>query len=213
MINSNLTLDEAFRLHKKQLDHLDAALAKIKEFPFSQYLHVGFDSGLTKATTFIYNLEYKLPFTLNDTQFIGTAVGVKRYLPDVKVPQEWVKEHLAFKNPKVTLGFKLTYRSDKDQWSIKCSQAFAPLHCKGHYNTDYYVITDDDCSTIREVNNVIGYGANSKDRTSVARKSDDVGFYIKLFQMLLPFLMNDNIYGVRSILSDAANTKALNSLK
>lgn len=45
MINSNLTLDEAFRLHKKQLDHLDAALAKIKEFPFSQYLHVGFDSG------------------------------------------------------------------------------------------------------------------------------------------------------------------------
>lgn len=78
MINTNLTLDEAFRLHKKQLDHLDAALAKIKEFPFSQYLHVGFDSGLTKATTFVYNLEYKLPFTLNDTQFIGTAVGSKK---------------------------------------------------------------------------------------------------------------------------------------
>lgn len=74
-------------------------------------------------------------------------------------------------------------------------------------------MTDDDCSTIQEVNKVIGYGANSKDRTSVARKSDDVGFYIKLFQVLLPFLMNDNIYGVRSILSDAVNTKALNSLK
>lgn len=213
MINTNLTLDEAFRLHKKQLDHLDAALAKIKEFPFSQYLHVGFDSGLAKATTFVYNLEYKLPFTLNDTQFIGTAVGTKKNLPDVKVSQEWVKEHLAIKNPKVTLGFKLTYRSDKDQWSIKCSSAFVPLHCKGHYDIDYYVMTDDDCSTIREVNKVIGYGANSKDRTSVARKSDDVGFYIKLFQVLLPFLMNDNIYGVRSILSDAANTKALNSLK
>jgi len=44
-------------------------------------------------------------------------------------------------------------------------------------------------------------------------RSDDVGFYIKLFQMLLPFLMNDNLIGVRSILSDAANTKALNSLR
>ena len=213
MINSNLTLDNAFRIYKKQLDHLDAALAKIKEFPFTQYLHVGFDSGLAKEETFIYNLEYKLPFTLNDTQFIGTVVGTKKTLPEIKVPLEWVKEHLAIKNPKITLGFKLTYRSDKDQWSIKCSSAFAPLHCKEHYNTDYYVITDDDCSTLREVNKVIGYSANSRDRTSVARKSDDLGFYIKLFQMLLPFLMNDNIYGVRSILADAANTKVLNSLK
>ena len=115
MINSSLTLDEAFRIHKKQLDHLDAALAKIKEFPLSQYLHVGFDSGLAKATTFIYNLEYKLPFTLNDTQFIGTAVGVKRYLPDVKVPQEWVKEHLAFKGgTSLSKCFDLIHRFSED---------------------------------------------------------------------------------------------------
>lgn len=212
MINTNLTIDEAFQIYKKQLDMLDIAKSKIKEFPFQEYLHVGFDAGLAKEETFIYNLEYKLPFTLNDTQFIGTAVGSKRNLPDIKIPQKWVKEHLAINNPKISMGFKLTYRSDKNQWSIKCSQAYVPLHCKDHY-TDYYVTTDDDCSTIREVNKVIGYGANSKDRTSVARKSNDLGFYIRLFQVLIPFMMADNLMATRSILSDATHTKLINSLK
>lgn len=212
MINTNLTIDEAFQIYKKQLDMLETAKSKIKEFPFQEYLHVGFDAGLAKEETFIYNLEYKLPFTLNDTQFIGTAVGAKRNLPDIKISQNWVKEHLAIKNPKISMGFKLTYRSDKNQWSIKCSQAYVPLHCKDHYG-DYYVTTDDDCSTIREVNKVIGYAANSKDRTSVARKSNDLGFYIRLFQVLIPFLMNDNLMATRSILSDASHTKLINSLK
>ena len=121
MINSSLTLDEAFRIRKKQLDHLDAALEKIKEFPFSQYLHVGFDSGLSKATTFIYNLEYCLPYTLNDTKFYGYKKDSK---VNIDVPMSWVKEHLFCKHPVVTLGFKLTYRSDKDQWSIKCSHVY-----------------------------------------------------------------------------------------
>lgn len=213
MINTNLTIDEAFQIYKKQLDMLETAKSKIKEFPFQEYLHVGFDAGLAKEETFIYNLEYKLPFTLTDTQFVGTAVGAKRNLPDIKISQNWVKEHLAIKNPKISMGFKLTYRSDKNQWSIKCSQAYVPLHCKEHYNTDYYVTTDDDCSTIREVNKVIGYAANSKDRTSVARKSNDLGFYIRLFQVLIPFLMNDNLMATRSILSDATHTKLINSLK
>lgn len=213
MINTNLTIDEAFRIYKKQLDVLDAAKAKIKEFPFQEYLHVGFDAGLAKEETFVYNLEYKLPFTLNDTQFVGSAFGSKKNLPDVKVPQEWAREHLSIKNPKITMGFKLTYRSDKDQWSIKCSQAFVPLHCSEHYNTDYYVTSDDNYSTIREVNKVIGYGANSKDRTSVARKSDDLGFYIRLFQVLIPNMITDNLMATRSILSDATHTKLINSLK
>ena len=209
MINSSLTLDEAFRIHKKQLDHLDAALEKIKEFPLSQYLHVGFDSGLAKATTFVYNLEYCLPFNLNDTRFYG-------YLKDSKVnidvPTSWVKEHLFTKHPVITLAFKLSYRSDKDQWSIKCSHVYATTGCKDKY-LGYSVNVNYEYSVASEANRVIGWGSNSRNKTAVSRKSDDVGFYIKLFQMLLPFLMNDNLMGVRSILSDAANTKALNSLR
>lgn len=209
MINSSLTLDEAFRIHKKQLDHLDAALAKIKEFPLSQYLHVGFDSGLAKATTFVYNLEYKLPFNLNDTRFYGYKKDSK---VNIDVPTSWVKEHLFCKHPVITMAFKLTYRSDKDQWSIKCSHVYATTTCKDKYN-DYSVAVNHEYSTVSEANRVIGWGGDARNKSAVNRKSDDVGFYIKLFQMLLPFLMNDNLMGVRSILSDAANTKALNSLK
>lgn len=208
MLNLSLSLDEAFRIHKKQLDHLDAALAKIKEFPFSQYLHVGFDAGLAKATTFIYNLEYCLPYTLNDTKFYG----YKKNSPDIDVPTSWVKDHLYSKHPKVSLAFKLTYRSDKDQWSIKCSHVYASTVCKDKYN-DYSVGVKHDYSVAGEANKVIGWGGDARNKNAVNRKSDDVGFYIKLFQVLLPFLMNDNLMGVRSILSDAANTKALNSLK
>ncbi len=209
MINSTLTLDEAFRIHKKQLDHLDAALAKIKEFPFSQYLHVGFDAGLAKATTFVYNLEYCLPYTLNDTRFYGYKKDSK---VNINVPTSWVKEHLFCKHPVVTLAFKLTYRSDKDQWSIKCSHVYATTTCKEKYN-DYSVAVLHDYSVVSEANKVIGWGGDARNKNAVNRKSDDVGFYIKLFQLLLPFLMNDNLMGVRSILADAANTKALNSLK
>ena len=209
MINSSLTLDEAFRIHKKQLDHLDAALAKIKEFPLSQYLHVGFDSGLAKATMFVYNLEYCLPFNLNDTRFYGYTKDSK---VNISVPTSWVKEHLFCKHPVVTLAFKLTYRSDKDQWSIKCSHVYATTTCKDKYN-DYSVACDHNYSVVAEANRVIGWGSDSRNKNAVSRKSDDVGFYIKLFQLLLPFLMNDNLMGVRSILSDAANTKALNSLR
>ena len=209
MINSTLTLDEAFRIHKKQLEHLDAALEKIKEFPFSQYLHVGFDAGLAKATTFVYNLEYCLPYTLNDTKFYGYMKDSKVY---IDVPTSWVKEHLFCKRPVVTLGFKLSYRSDKDQWSIKCSHVYATTTCKDKYN-GYSVGVNLDYSVVSEANKVIGWGGDARNKNAVNRKSDDVGFYIKLFQLLLPFLMNDNLMGVRSILSDAANTKALNSLK
>ena len=208
MLNLNLSLDEAFRIHKKQLEHLDAALAKIKEFPFSQYLHVGFDSGLAKATTFIYNLEYCLPYTLNDTKFYGYMKNAD----DIDVPTSWVKEHLFSKHPKVSLAFKLTYRSDKDQWSIKCSHVYASTVCKDKYN-GYSVGVKHDYSVASEANKVIGWGSDSRNKNAVSRKSDDIGFYIKLFQLLLPFLMNDNLMGVRSILADAANTKALNSLK
>lgn len=209
MINSTLTLDEAFRIHKKQLDHLDAALEKIKEFPLSQYLHVGFDAGLAKATTFVYNLKYCLPFTLNDTRFYGY---LKYSKVNIDVPTSWVKDHLFCKHPVVTLAFKLTYHSDKDQWSIKCSHVYATTTCKDKYN-DYSVAVNHDFSSVAEANRVIGRGSGARNKNAVSRKSDDVGFYIKLFQMLLPFLMNDNIFGVRSILSDAVNTKALNSLK
>jgi len=209
MINSSLTLDEAFRIHKKQLDHLDAALAKIKEFPLSQYLHVGFDSGLAKATTFVYNLEYCLPFNLNDTRFYGYSKDSK---VNIDVPTSWVKDHLFCKHPVITMAFKLTYRSDKDQWSIKCSHVYATTTCKDKYN-DYSVAVNHEYSTVAEANRVIGWGGDARNKSAVNRKSDDVGFYIKLFQMLLPFLMNDNLMGVRSILSDAANTKALNSLR
>ena len=209
MINTHLTLDEAFRIHKNQIDHLDAALEKIKEFPFSQYLHVGFDSGLAKPTTFVYNLEYSLPLTLNDTKFYGYKKDGKTR---IEVPTSWVKEHLLCKHPTVTLAFKLTYRSDKDQWSIKCSHVYASTTCKDKYN-DYSVSVDYDYSVASEANKVIGWGSDSRNKTAVSRKSDDVGFYIKLFQMLLPFLMNDNLMGVRSILADAANTKVINSLK
>lgn len=209
MINSTLSLDEAFRIHKKQLDHLDAALAKIKEFPFSQYLHVGFDSGLAKATTFVYNLEYCMPFRLNDTRFYGYSKDTKI---NINVPTSWVKDHLFTKHPVVTLAFKLTYRSDKDQWSIKCSHVYATTTCKEKYN-GYSVGCDHNYSVVTEANRVIGWGSDSRNKTAVSRKSDDVGFYIKLFQQLLPSLMNDNLMGVRSILADAANTKALNSLK
>lgn len=209
MINSNLTLDEAFRIHKKQLDHLDAALAKIKEFPLSQYLHVGFDSGLAKATTFVYNLEYCLPFTLNDTRFYCYTKNSKI---NIDVPTSWVKEHLFCEHPVITLAFKLSYRSDKDQWSIKCSHVYATMTCKDKYN-GYSVVVNHEYSTVAEANRVIGWGGDSRNKNAVSRKSDDVGFYIKLFRMLLPFLMNDNLIGVRSILADAANIKALNSLK
>ena len=209
MINSSLTLDEAFRIHKKQLDHLDAALEKIKEFPLSQYLHVGFDSGLAKATTFVYNLEYSLPFNLNDTRFYGYTKDSK---VNIDVPTSWVKEHLLCKHPVITLAFKLSYRSDKDQWSIKCSHVYATTTCKDKYN-DYSVAVNHEYSTVAEANRVIGWGGDARNKNAVSRKSDDVGFYIKLFQMLLPFLMNDNLIGVRSILADAANTKALNSLR
>ena len=209
MINSSLTLDEAFRIHKKQLDHLDAALEKIKEFPLSQYLHVGFDSGLAKATTFVYNLEYSLPFNLNDTRFYGYTKDSK---VNIDVPTSWVKEHLFCKHPVITLAFKLSYRSDKDQWSIKCSHVYATTTCKDKYN-GYSVVVNHEYSTVYEANRVIGWGGDARNKNAVSRKSDDVGFYIKLFQMLLPFLMNDNLMGVRSILSDAANTKALNSLR
>lgn len=209
MINSTLTLDEAFRIHKKQLDHLDAALAKIKEFPFSQYLHVGFDAGLAKETTFVYNLEYNMPFSLNDTRFYGYNKDSK---DTISVPTSWVKEHLLNKHPVVTLAFKLTYRSDKDQWSIKCSHVWASSVVKDKYN-GYSVAVNSDYSVVAEANRVIGWGGDARNKTAVSRKSDDVGFYIKLFQQLLPSLMNDNLMGVRSILADAANTKALNSLK
>ena len=209
MINSNLTLDEAFRIHKKQLDHLDAALAKIKEFPLSHYLHVGFDSGLSKANTFVYNLEYCLPFNLNDTRFYGYTKDPKI---NIDVPTSWVKEHLFCKHPVITLAFKLSYRSDKDQWSIKCSHVYATTTCKDKYN-GYSVAVNHDFSSVYEANRVIGWGGDARNKNAVSRKSDDVGFYIKLFQMLLPFLMNDNLIGVRSILADAANTKALNSLR
>lgn len=208
MINTHLTLDEAFRIHKQQLNHLDAALEKIKEFPLSQYLHVGFDSGLAKATTFVYNLEYSLPFNLNDTRFYGYMKNSN----NIDVPTSWAKEHLLCKHPIVSLAFKLTYRSDKDQWSIKCSHVYASTVCKDKYN-GYSVSVKHDYSVATEANRVIGWGSDSRNKTAVSRKSDDVGFYIKLFQMLLPPLMNDNLMGVRSILADAANTKALNSLK
>ena len=209
MINSSLTLDEAFRIHKKQLDHLDAALAKIKEFPFSQYLHVGFDAGLTKPTTFVYNLEYSLPLNLNDTRFYGYKKDSKTR---ITVPTSWVKEHLFCKHPIVKLAFKLTYCSDKDQWSIKCEHVYATTVCKDKYN-DYSVGVNQDYSVTTEANKVIGWRGDARNKNAVNRKSNDVDFYIKLFQLLLPFLMNDNLMGVRSILSDAANTKALNSLK
>lgn len=209
MINTHLTLDEAFQIHKQQLNHLDAALEKIKEFPLSQYLHVGFDSGLAKATTFIYNLEYSLPLNLNDTRFYGY---MKNSNVNIDVPTSWAKEHLLCKHPTVTLAFKLTYRSDKDQWSIKCSHVYASTVCKDKYN-GYSVSVKHEYSVANEANRVIGWGSDSRNKTAVSRKSDDVGFYIKLFQMLLPHLMNDNLMGVRSILADAANTKALNSLK
>lgn len=209
MINTHLTLDEAFQIHKNQMDHLDAALAKIKEFPFSQYLHVGFDSGLAKPTTFVYNLEYSLPLNLNDTRFYGYKKDSK---VNINVPTSWVKEHLLCKHPTVSLAFKLTYRSDKDQWSIKCSHVYASTTCKDKYK-DHTVSVMYEYSVAAEANKVIGWGGDARNKTAVNRKSDDVGFYIKLFQMLLPFLMNDNLMGVRSILADAANTKVLNSLK
>jgi hypothetical protein len=110
------------------------------------------------------------------------------------------------------MAFKLTYRSDKDQWSIKCSHVYATTTCKDKYN-DYSVAVNHEYSTVAEANRVIGWGGDARNKSAVNRKSDDVGFYIKLFQQLLPFLMDDNLMGVRSILSDAANTKALNSLK
>lgn len=212
MINEHMTIDEAFQEYRSQFDFLETAKEKIKQFPFQEYLHVGFDAGLAKSHEYVYNMEYILPFELKDTRFVGEyrPVGSPAYIK-IDVPTEWARMHQATEHPYIKLPFRLTYRTDKKRWSIKCSAAYGPLTCSGKYQDKYRVFVNTDYSTVQEVNKVLR--GNSRQKAAVSRKSDDLDFYIRLFLVMLPFLMKDELYAVKSILSDAETTKAINTLK
>ncbi len=212
MVNEHMTIDEAFQAYRSQFDFLETAKEKIKQFPFQEYLHVGFDTGLAKSHEYVYNMEYILPFELKDTRFEGEykPAGSSAYIK-IDVPTEWARIHQAAEHPYIKLPFRLTYRTDKKRWSIKCSAAYGPLSCSSKYQDKYRVSVNTDYSTVQEANRVLS--GNSRQRAAVSRKSDDLDFYIRLFQVMLPFLMKDELYSVKSILSDAEMTKAINTLK
>ena len=212
MINEHMTIDEAFQAYRTQFDFLETAKEKIKQFPFQEYLHVGFDAGLAKSHEYVYNLEYLLPFELKETRFVGEykPEGSPTYIK-IDVPTEWAKAHQATEHPYIKLSFRLTYRTDKKRWGIKCSEAYGPLLCSSKYQDKYRVFVNTDYSTMREVNKVLR--GDARQKTAVSRKSADLDFYIRLFQVMLPFLMNDELYAVKSILSDAEMSKAINMLK
>lgn len=212
MINEHMTIDEAFQAYRSQFDFLETAKEKIKQFPFQEYLHVGFDTGLAKSHEYVYNMEYILPFELKETRFVGEykPAGASSYIK-IDVPTEWARIHQATKHPYIKLPFRLTYRTDKKRWSIKCSSAYGPLLCSGKYQDKYRVFVNTDYSTMQEVNKVLR--GNSRQKAAVSRKSDDLDFYIRLFLVMLPFLMKDELYAVKSILADAETAKAINMLK
>lgn len=212
MINERMTIDEAFQAYRSQFDFLETAKEKIKQFPFQEYLHVGFDAGLAKSHEYVYNMEYILPFELKETRFVGEykPEGSPTYIK-IDVPTEWARIHQAADQPYIKLPFRLTYRTDKKRWSIKCSAAYGPLSCSSKYQDKYRVFVNSDYSIMREANRVLS--GDSRQKAAVSRKSDDLDFYIRLFQVMLPFLMKDELYAVKSILADAEMTKAINMLK
>lgn len=218
MINDHLSIDDAFQIMKDQLEFLGTAREIIKRFPNQEYLHIGFDAGKLKSKEYVYNLEYKLPVHIINTKFKGQVVEKKTYkvIEEIVIPTEEVAEMLEdeLRRRRTTIDFRLTYRPDKKTWGIKCGSANVPLGWFSVvYKDKYRVVVDEQYSIQKELSKVIGWSADRKNRNAVARKSNDIDFYINMFAELIPALLNDDVYAVRKVLTTAADSKAINSLR
>jgi hypothetical protein len=81
------------------------------------------------------------------------------------------------------------------------------------YKDKYRLVVDEQYSIQKELSKVIGWSADRRSRSAIARKSNDIDFYIDMFSELIPAVLNDDVYAVRKALTNAADSKAINLLK
>ena len=218
MINDHLTIDDAFQIMKDQLEFLETVQETIKRFPNQEYLHIGFDAGKLKSKEYVYNLEYKMPVNIMNTRFKGQVIEKKTYkvIEEINVPTVEVAEILKdeLRRRRTSFDFRLTYRPDKKTWGIKCGSVNVPLGWfSAVYKDKYRLVVDEQYSIQKELSKVIGWSADRRSRNAIGRKSNDIDFYIDMFSELIPAVLNDDVYAVRKVLTNASDSKAINLLK
>lgn len=224
MINANMTIDQAFDENAKLFQYYEHARKIIKEFPFQEYLHVGFGAGALKSNELTFNLEYSFVPTYSETKFRGSFQDENTkqwYYTDV--PYEWVND--AVKAQPNLIDFQLKYRIDKDEWTIKPKYACMPSYINRktyrkmergkliEYNVRMIIQPkgEDDC-IYNAVQNLIGYSAESKATNAVARKTNDISFFKNLYARLIPAIKKDSLFEVLQLVQDAKNNRAIKIL-
>ena len=224
MINAKMTIDQAFDENAKLFSYYERARKIIKEFPFQEYLHIGFGAGALKSNELTFNLEYSFVPTYCETKFKGyfQDQDTKQwYYTDV--PYEWIND--AVKAQPVLIDFQLKYRIDKDEWTIKPKCACMPsyinrkTYCKMErgkpikYNVRMVIQPkgEDDC-IYNAVQKLIGYSAECKATNSVARKTNDLSFFKNLYARLIPAIKKDSLFEVLQLVQDAKNDRAIKIL-
>ena len=224
MINATMTIDQAFDENAKLFQYYENARKIIKEFPFQEYLHVGFGAGAIKSNELTFNLEYSFVPTYCETKFTGyfQDKDTKQwYYTDV--PYEWVNN--AVKLQPTLVDFQLKYRIDKDEWTIKQKCVCMPSYInrktyrkmeRGRmidYSVRMVIQKDgeDDC-IYNAVQNMLGYKAECKATNAVARKTNDISFFKNLYTRLIPALKKDSLFEVLQLVQDAKNNRAIKIL-
>lgn len=224
MINDKMTIDQAFDENAKLFQYYEHARKVIKEFPFQEYLHIGFGAGALKSNELTFNLEYNFVPTYCETKFKGYYQDKETnqwYYTDV--PYEWVNE--ALKHHSVLVDFQLKYRIDKDEWTIKPKYVCMPSYINRkvyrkmehgrliEYNVKMAIQQDGEADCIyNAVQKLIGYSAKRKATNSVARKTNDLSFFKNLYARLIPAIKKDSLFEVLQLVQDAKNNRAIKIL-
>ena len=224
MINASMTIDQAFDENAKLFQYYEQARKIIKEFPFQEYLHVGFGAGALKSNELTFNLEYSFVPTYCETQFKGyfQDKDTKQWYYTA-VPYEWIND--VIKSQPTLIDFQLKYRIDKDEWTIKPKCVCMPSYInrkvfhkmEGKRLIDYNVKMviqkdgEDDC-IYNAVQKLIGYSAKCKAANAVARKTNDISFFKNLYTRLIPAIKKDSLFEVLQLVQDAKNNRAIKIL-
>ena len=220
MINTKMSIDEAFEENTKQYQLYEMARQLIKTFPHNELLHVGFNAGRIKSNELSFNLEYSFPVTYSQTKFKGTHVDKDtKVVTETDVPYEWI--NVEAKHSPNLIDFTLKYRIDKDEWTIKPKCFSSNLYIyRRHYrkmiNGKQYEFSVDmetpEDGIYKTVQELIGWSAKCKAKNSVARKTTDLDFFKNLFDRLIPAIQNDDRYAVLRLAEDARNNRAIKIL-
>lgn len=224
MINAKMTIDQAFDENAKLFQHYEKARKIIKEFPFQEYLHIGFGAGALKSNELTFNLEYSFLPTYCETPFRGyyQDKDTKQWFY-TEVPYEWIND--AVKNQPTLIDFQLKYRIDKDEWTIKPKYVSMPSYINRkvfrkmegkrliEYNVRMVIQKDceDDC-IYNAVQKLVGYAAECKASNAVARKTNDLSFFKNLYTRLIPAIKKDSLFEVLQLVQDAKNNRAIKIL-